>query len=271
MDQRRFGSTGDVLPVLGMGTWRTFDVRGPEERLAAAIAGECLDLGVRVFDSSPMYGEAERVLGNALEPRRDEAFIATKVWARTREEGRRQIDRAFALFHTDVIDLYQVHNLLAWRQQLDQLEELRAAGRVRWLGATHYSPTQFDELETVMRSGRVHMVQIPYNPWEREVEQRILPLGRELDLGVMVMRPFAEGGLMRRPPAPDKLEPLRPYGVGTWAQTLLKWILSDPRVNVVIPATSRLGRMGENALASAPPWFPADIRDYVVRLAEAAR
>jgi aryl-alcohol dehydrogenase-like predicted oxidoreductase len=144
---------------------------------------------------------------------------------------------------------------------------LRDEGAVVAIGATHYSASAFDELAVVMRTGRITAIQIPYNPLQREVERVILPLAAELNLGVVVMRPFAEGGLMRRPPSPESLTPLRPFGITTWAQALLKWGLSDPRCHVAIPATSRPGRMTENAAAGNPPWLGPEERALVGRLA----
>ena len=267
MEVRELGSSALRVPVVGMGTWNTFDVRGDrEERARRRVVDVALDLGARFFDSSPMYGEAERVLGTALEGRRDDALVATKVWASEPAQGREQARRALEWFGGRV-DLYQVHNLLAWPEQLSMLEELRDGGVVAALGATHYSPPAFEELEEVMRTGRVAAVQVPYNPWEREVERRILPAADELGLGVVVMRPFAEGGLLRRPPDPAELAPLEPLGVRTWTQALLKWILSDPRCHVAIPATSSPGHMAEDAVAGDPPWLGPQERDLVARLA----
>ena len=192
--------------------------------------------------------------------------MATKVWATSAEEGRVQIERALGYFGGHV-DLYQVHNLVAWRTHLPALERLRDEGRVGAIGATHYSASAFGELAEVMRTGRISAVQIPYNPLERDMEREILPLAAALGLGVVVMRPFAEGGLLRRAPAAAALAPLREFGVETWAQALLKWILSEPHCHVAIPATARPGRMSENAAAGAPPWFGPQERAYVSRLA----
>jgi aryl-alcohol dehydrogenase-like predicted oxidoreductase len=267
MEDRELGSSGMRVPVVGMGTWNTFDVRGDrEERARRRVVDIALDLGARLFDSSPMYGEAERVLGAALEGRRDDALVATKVWASGPAQGRKQARRALEWFGGRV-DLYQVHNLLAWREQLSMLEGLRDEGVVAAVGATHYSPSAFEELEEVMRTGRISAVQVPYNPWEREVERRILSAAEELDLGVVVMRPFAEHALLRRPPDPADLAPLEPFGVRTWTQALLKWILSDPRCHVAIPATSSPEHMAENAAAGDPPWLGPEERDMVARLA----
>jgi len=270
IDERPLGRTsGLTVPAVGMGTWQTLDVRGEEaERRAQAIVGEALDAGARLVDSSPMYGEAERVLGEALGDRRQEAIVATKVWTPDDAEAERQVQRALG-WYGGRVDLYQVHNLVGWRKRLTLLERERDRGTVVAIGATHYSPSAFGELAEVMRTGRISAIQIPYNPHERDVEREILPLAQDLGLGVVVMRPLGGGRLVRDDPGPAALEPLRAFGVETWGQALLKWVLSDPRCHVAIPATSRPGRMRENAAAGAPPWLDDEARAYVARLAGA--
>ena len=268
MERRTLGRTGLQVPVVGMGTWRTFDVRGEAARRnARAIVDMALQVGANFFDSSPMYGAAEQVLSEALQGRRDKALIATKVWAATRSEGQAQVKRALALFG-NCIDLYQIHNLLNWLEHLAMLERLHDRGQVRAIGATHYSSSAFRELRQVMQTGRITAIQIPYNPLQREVEREILPLAADLGLGVVVMRPFAEGSLMRHIPSEDDLKPLKPFGVTTWGQALLKWILSDTRCHVTIPATTHANRIAENAVAGEPPWFGSPEREYVARLAK---
>jgi diketogulonate reductase-like aldo/keto reductase len=254
------------VPVVGMGTWKTLDVRGPAEAARHAIVREALDAGAGLVDTSPMYGEAERVLAEGLAPRRAEAVVADKVWTSSVAEGEAQVRRALR-WYGGRVECYQVHNLVAWRDHLPRLEARREAGEVDVLGATHYSPGAFDELARVMRTGRIGMVQVPYDPGRREAEREILPLAAELGLGVVVMTPL--GGSRRlaaRPPSPAALAPLRDHGVRTWAQALLKWILSDPRVTAVIPATTTPGRMAENAAAGEPPWLGRADRDLVARL-----
>jgi diketogulonate reductase-like aldo/keto reductase len=266
---RLLGETGQPVPVVGLGTWRVLDVRGTaEERSRHAVVTQALDSGARFFDSSPMYGEAERVLSAALGTRRHEAFVATKLWTTDHAEAQRQLDRALR-YYGGWVDLYQVHNLVAWPERLDLLRSERGAGRVHAVGATHYHPAHFDELAVIMRKGLVDAVQIPYNPHEREAAELVLPLAADLGLGVVVMRPFGEGALMRRPPSPEALRPLAEYGVTTWAQALLKWVLSDLRTTVVIPATSRPERAAENAAAGSPPWFGPAEQALVERLAGA--
>jgi aryl-alcohol dehydrogenase-like predicted oxidoreductase len=266
MERRALGSTGLEVPVVGLGTWRTFDVGPAGEGGARAVVDAALESGARLIDSSPMYGRAERVLGVALAGRREQALVATKVWTPDPAEGAAQVDAALG-FYGGVVDLYQVHNLVAWREQLALLERRREAGQVRAIGATHYAPRAFGELAAVMRTGRISAVQVPYNPREREVEREVLPLAEELGIGVVVMRPFGEGALMRRPPEERELAPLHGNGIRTWGQALLKWVLSDPRCHVAIPATSRPERMAENAAAGEPPWLGPEERAYVARLA----
>ena len=210
------------------------------------------------------------VLGEALKGRRNEAMIATKAWSRTASEGRAQVKRALAFFD-NFIDLYQIHNLLLWQEHLNILDELRDEGRLRAIGATHYASSSFSELRQVMLTGRITSIQIPYNPLQCEVERKILPLAADLGLGVIVMRPFAEGELMSHRSSESDLAPLRPFGVTSWAQALIKWILSDLRCHVTIPATSHPERISENASAGKPPWFGSEERTLVARLATQSR
>jgi aryl-alcohol dehydrogenase-like predicted oxidoreductase len=237
MERRRFGSTGWEVPVVGLGTWQTFDVAPEAEAEARAVVDAVLEGGTRLFDSSPMYGRAEGVLARALGSRRDESVVATKIWTASPREARRQLAAQLDYFGGRV-DLEQIHNLVAWREHLPWLEEERDAGRVGRIGATHYLPSAFGELEEVMRTGRIDAIQVPYNVSEREAEERILPLAAELGLGVIAMRPFGGGALASR------------AGPGE----LLKWTLSDERVHVAIPATSNVAHARANVSAGAAPW-----------------
>ena len=270
MEHRALGHTGLEVPAVGMGTWRTFDVCGAGAEARSARIVQCAyDMGANFFDSSPMYGNAEHVLAHAIRDRRNQVIIATKIWAASAREGSEQVANALALFGSR-IDLYQIHNLVNWRSHLTMLERLKSEGSVRAIGATHYSESAFGELRTVMNTGRVAAIQIPYNPLESAVEHMILPLASDLGLGVVVMRPFGEGALMRHPPSDRDLQPLRPFGVTTWSQALLKWSLSDPRCHVAIPATRSEEHMRSNSLAGDPPWFGPDERVLVTRLARKA-
>ena len=246
MEERRLG------PVIGLGTWNTF---GADAALGRDVVDAAFEAGVRVFDSSPMYGGAEASLGAALAGR---GVVATKIWARTVDEGREQYARQREWFGH--VDIEQIHNLVSWRQHVEWLK----AEHDGLLGVTHYSPSAFRELADALRTQLFDVVQLPYNPHEREVEQELLPLAAELGIRVIVMRPLAEGALVGRTVDPGALDEL---GVETWPQALLKWALSDKRVDVVIPATRRPERTHENARAGEPPWLTPDQRVLVEELA----
>jgi aryl-alcohol dehydrogenase-like predicted oxidoreductase len=257
MELRPLGRTGLRVPVIGMGTWRTFDTADDRRPLVDAA----LSAGVTLFDSSPMYGRAETALAVALRGRRDQAQVATKVWTEDAEEGRRQTERAMRLYGH--VDVYQVHNLVNWPVQLKLLEDLRDNGLVSVVGATHYQPSAFDALMDLMRTGRLGMIQIPYNPLAQQVVKSVLPLAAELGLGVLVMSPLQGGVLQAR----VRMEDLRSLGVRTWPQAILKWIASDPRVSCVLTATHVPAHVIGNAEAGTPPWFDAGQRSLVERLA----
>jgi diketogulonate reductase-like aldo/keto reductase len=242
--------------VIGMGTWQTFDTRDDRRPIVA----EALAAGINLFDSSPMYGLAEDALGRALSGRRQEAMIATKIWANTVAEGRDQAAHAIGLFGG--VEIYQVHNLVGWQSQLRLLEQGKAQGRVLAVGATHYQPSAFDELCDLMATGRLDVVEVPYNPRLRDAERRLLPLAAELGIGVLIHSPLRFGVLERRL---DR-RILGELGVETQAQAVLKWIASDERVTCVLTATRTPGRPTENAQAGNPPWFAPEQRGRLARL-----
>jgi diketogulonate reductase-like aldo/keto reductase len=248
--------------VVGLGTWNTF---GGNERAARAVVAAALDTGCRVFDSSPMYGGAERSLAAALAGRRERATVATKIWARSPAEGREQYRRQVGWFGR--VEIEQVHNLVAWREHLAWLEDERGSGSVGLLGVTHYDRSSFEELARALRTRRFQVLQVPYNPHERECERRLLPLAADLGVAVIAMRPFGRGRLLARPPSAGDLAPLAEFGVRSWPQALLKWVLSERRIDVVIPATARPERARENSAAGARPWFGDEERRLIERLA----
>jgi diketogulonate reductase-like aldo/keto reductase len=254
MEERRLG------PVVGLGTSRTFR---DDASLARQVVGAALNAGCRVVDTSPMYG-SEAALGAALDGRRDRAGVATKIWTPSVDEGREQLRAQLGWYGR--VEVEQIHNLVSWRDHLPWLEEERDAGRIGRVGVTHWNAGAFGELAEAMRTRRFETVQLPYNPHERECERELLPLAAELGMAVIVMRPFGEGDLLRQPWRAE-LEPLRSFGVETWPQALLKWILSDERVDLVIPATKHPERARENAAAGVPPWLGPDERALVERLA----
>ena len=255
-----------LVPIIGMGTSKTLDT--DDLALAGEVVSAALDAGTTLFDSSPMYGKAERLLGAALDGRRARAVVATKVWTVDDEVAERQIAASLS-FYGGHIELLQIHNMVRWPERLRRIEELRDSGQVTLVGATHWQAASFDELEAAMTTGRLDAIQIPYNPREREVEDRLLPLAAELGLGVLIMRPFAAADLTRTSPTAAELAPLEPFGIHTWGQALLQWGLSHPTTAVSIPATSKPGRATENAAAGDARPLDDEHRTLISRLAGA--
>lgn len=257
MAMRPIAGSGEALPVIGLGTWQGFNAaRGSEPYLRLpSVLRALLDAGGSVIDSSPMYGRAEEATGELLAQSglRGKAFLATKVWTRGRTEGLRQMENSLRLLQTDRIDLMQIHNLVDWRTHLGILREWKAAGRIRHVGITHYTASAYDELEAVMRAERFDFLQVNYSLDETEAARRILPLAAERNLAVLINRPFGGGGLLRR----LRERPLPPWAgeisATSWAQVLLKFVLSQPAVTCVIPGTSRPEHMADNARAGFGP------------------
>ncbi|HEX5816886.1 MAG TPA: aldo/keto reductase, partial [Methylomirabilota bacterium] len=236
---RAIPSSGETLPVIGLGTWQTFDVgTGAERASRQQVLQRFAELGGRVVDSSPMYGRAEAVVGELAAELglRDRLFLATKVWTRGREAGVAQMEASRRHLGAKVVDLMQVHNLVDWRTHLTTLRDWKQAGRIRYLGVTHYTASAHGELESVIRTEPLDFVQLNYSLAERDAERRLLPLAADRGVAVLVNRPFAEGGLFRRvrgravPPWAAEI------GCQTWAQLFLKWIVAQPAVTCVIPA-----------------------------------
>jgi aryl-alcohol dehydrogenase-like predicted oxidoreductase len=264
MEIRSLGRTGLGVSVIGLGTWKTYDVQDPVH--VQPVTDAVLAHRSTFFDSSPMYGQAERVLAATLGGRRAGVIVATKVWAASGQEGRAQIRQALD-WYGGVIDVYQIHNLQAWSVHLPYLEELKAQGRIRAIGITHYLSSNFKQMAEIVASGRVDTIQVPYHPREREVERALLPLAAERGLGVIVMSPLATGGLTQASPPASELAFLEAYGLRTWAQALLNWGLSDPRVSVTIPATGNVQHAIDNCAVGGARRFDAAARARVADLA----
>jgi len=251
--QRTIPSSGEAIPAIGLGTWRTFDVgTGADVRAPLReVLQRFVELGGRVLDSSPMYGTAESVSGDLAAEAKvaDKLFWATKVWTSGAAAGVKQMEQSLARLRVTRLDLMQIHNLLDWRAHLTTLRAWKAAGRVRYIGVTHYTAGAYDELERVLRAEPLDFVQVNYSIGEREAERRILPLARERGVAVLVNRPFTEGGLFQR----VRSTPLPPWaaelGCESWAQFFLKWILAHSAVTCVIPATSRVAHLVDNMKA----------------------
>jgi diketogulonate reductase-like aldo/keto reductase len=261
MDERRLG------PAVGLGTWNTFD---GDAELARAVIDAAFDAGTRLVDTSPMYRGAERALAAALEGHRDQAIVATKIWAASTDEGRAQFASQLE-WYGGRIDVLQVHNLVGWREHLAWLEPEREAGRIGQLGVTHYQASAFGGLAQALETGRFDVLQIPYNPWERECERELLPLAAARGVRVIAMRPLGGSGSDHRRAIEPSASELEALGSESWAEALLRWALADERIDAVIPATARPERAARNARAAIGPPFSADQRALVERVASAAR
>ena len=253
LNTRPIPSTGETMPVIGLGTYRGFDEQ-PGSAEYAPLTGVLETLfaaGGRMIDSSPMYGRAEQTTGELLAgmPDRSQAFLATKVWTRGRAAGIAQMEQSFARLQTGRIDLMQVHNLVDWRTQLATIRAWKNEGRIRYAGITHYTASAYAEVEAVLRAEKLDFLQINYALDDREAEKRVLPLAAERGVAVIVNRPFGGGGLLRR--LKDKPLPawVNEIGCTSWAQVLLKFVLSHPAVTCAIPGTGDPKHMADNVAA----------------------
>ena len=257
MHARRIPASGETLPVIGLGTWQTFDV-GADAGARPALQ-EVLQVlfaaGARVVDSSPMYGTSEAVVGDLCAALKicEPLFLATKVWTQGRDEGIRQMQRSIERMRAAPLDLMQVHNLVDVETHTKTLLAWKAAQRVRYVGITHYTESAHAELARWLRTRQYDFVQINYSLEEPQAAERLLPLARDLGVAVMVNRPFATGGMFARvrgKPLPAWVADL---GIASWAQYFLKWIVSHPAVSCVIPATGKPAHMRDNAGAGFGP------------------
>ena len=247
---RMIPSSGEKLPVIGLGTWRAFDVdlTADIRRQLEDVLSLFVKVGGRVIDSSPMYGRAEQVIGDLTSSLgiREKLFLATKVWTRGKENGIKSMEQSLALLRTNRIDLMQVHNLVDVNTQLATLREWKQEGRIRYIGITHYESGALSEIEKLMRTEKFDFVQINYSLMEPEAEQSVLPLARERGIAAIANRPFGAGDLfskVRSKPLPDWAAE---FDCRSWAQFFLKWIVANPAVTCAIPATDKPDHLEDN-------------------------
>ncbi|KAA0578538.1 aldo/keto reductase [Azospirillum sp. B21] len=261
---RRIPSTGEAIPTVGLGTWITFNV-GDDDELrdeCAAVMDAFFRAGGGMIDSSPMYGSAQQVVGYGLrklgQPK--SLFSADKVWISSGSRGPSQIEQSRSLWGVPRFDLLQVHNLLSWEEHLQTLFAMKAAGQLRYVGITTSEGRRHDLLETILASRPLDFVQLTYNIVDREVEDRILPLAADRGIGVIVNRPFQQGVLLRRLAGQPLPAWAGDIGASSWAQVVLKFIISHPAVTVAIPATSQVAHVRENMAAMSGPMPDAAMR-----------
>ena len=266
---KRIPASGETIPVIGMGTWQTFDV-GPapaERQPLESVLAEFSAAGGKLVDSSPMYGQSEEVVGDlsAKLHLRPKLFIATKVWTEGKADGVRQMEESMRKLQADPIDLMQVHNLVDVNTHLDTLTEWKSKGRVRYVGVTHYTASAYDAVAQVLTARKLDFLQINYSINEREAEQRLLPLAMERGVAVIANRPFAGGNLfsrLRSQPLPSWAKEI---DCESWAQVLLKFVISHPAITCAIPATSKVEHLRDNMQAGFGKMPDAKLR---LRMAE---
>jgi diketogulonate reductase-like aldo/keto reductase len=250
---RPIPSSGELLPCVGLGTWRQFDVGpSPDARTPLKeVLRRLVELGGSVVDSSPMYGQAERVVGELCAELglTDDIFGATKVWTRGREDGIEQMERSMDLMNQRPMDLMQVHNLVDWQTHLDTLQEWKAQGKVRYVGVTHYTLGAFDDLARIMQNRDIDFVQLPYSIQTTRAEERLLPLAAENEVGVIVNGPFEGGSLFGRVEGASLPEWASSFDCESWAQFFLKYLLGHEAVTCVIPGTSDPEHLRDNVRA----------------------
>jgi diketogulonate reductase-like aldo/keto reductase len=257
--RRRIPSSREQIPIVGLGTWITFNV-GNDPALrdeCAAVIAAFFEAGGRMIDSSPMYGSSQPVIGYGLQKlgRPAALFSAEKVWTSSATAGPAQIEQSRRFWGVPKFDLLQVHNLLTWKPHLQTLFQMKAAGTVRYVGITTSEGRRHDLLEQIMRSEPIDFVQFSYNVIDREAEARLLPLAAERGIAVIINRPFRQGALTNRLKREELPEWAAATGASSWAQLMLKFILAHPAVTVAIPATTRVDHVREN-LAAATGNFP---------------
>ncbi|HEY5606786.1 MAG TPA: aldo/keto reductase [Alphaproteobacteria bacterium] len=250
---RAIPKTNEALPAIGLGTWKVFDLAPTPANLNPLkdVLNILFAAGGKVIDSSPMYGRAEEVAGVLLDQMKaqDRAFIATKVWTEGRERGIAQMEESFRLLRTERIDLMQVHNLLDWRSHRATLRDWKAAGRLRYIGITHYTPSAYAQLADIIAREEIDFVQFAYSMATRQAERHLLPLCAERGVATLINRPFETGGLFRKVRGKEVPEWATAFGGTHWSTFFLKYILAHPAVSCVIPATANPDHMREIVLA----------------------
>jgi diketogulonate reductase-like aldo/keto reductase len=268
---RAIPSSGEKLPVIGLGTWRTFDVdlTSDNRRQLGDVLSLFVKLSGRVIDTSPMYGRAEEVIGDltATLGIREKLFLATKVWTRGHENGIKSMERSMTRLRTKRIDLMQVHNLVDVDTHLGTMREWKEQSRIRYIGITHYESGAFDEVEKIMRSEKLDFVQINYSIMEREAEERVLPLAQERGIAVIINRPFGGGDLFDRVRSKSLPEWSAEFSCRSWAQFFLKWIIANPAVTCAIPATGKARHLEDNMQGGMGRLPDAKMRQRMVEVA----
>ncbi|MFN0314216.1 MAG: aldo/keto reductase [Burkholderiales bacterium] len=273
MLQRSIPSSGEQIPVVGLGTYQAFDVSASasEQTALIEVLRTLVRQGGRVIDSSPMYGRAETAIGEvaAAAGTQSQLFYATKVWTSGKDAGIAQMEESFRRMRVSRMDLMQIHNLVDWRTHTATLKDWKAKGRIRYAGITHYHEGAYDDLEKLLKTKAYDFVQLNYSIAEREAEERVLPLAQELGVAVIANRPFAQANLFRRVKGKEVPPWAAEFDCASWAQFFLKYIVAHPALTCVIPATSKPHHMADNMGAGFGKMPDATQRQAMVKLMDA--
>ena len=254
MLRRTIPSSGESLPIIGLGTSRVFDV-DPEDREELKIRKEIIEVllnnGGSLVDTSPMYGQSADLLGQILDdyPRRNELFLATKVWIKGKPEGAQQISESFKKMNTNKMELIQIHNLVDWKTQIKTLRQMKESGEISYIGITHYKSSAFKEMEDIIKKEPIDFAQFNYSIGERDAEERLLPICLEFGVATIINRPFMRGKLFRSFNNQTLPDWCKDYDINSWGQFFLKYIIANPAVTNIIPATSKSKNMLDNSIA----------------------
>ena len=254
MLRRTIPSSGESLPIIGLGTSRVFDV-DPEDREELKIRKQIIEVllnnGGSLVDTSPMYGQSEDLLGQILDdyPRRNELFLATKVWIKGKPEGEQQISESFKKMNTAKMELIQIHNLVDWKTQIKTLRQMKESGEISYIGITHYKSSAFKEMEDIIKKEPIDFAQFNYSIGERDAEERLLPICQEYGVATIINRPFMRGKLFRSFKNQTLPDWCKDYDINSWGQFFLKYIIANPAVTNIIPATSKSKNMLDNSIA----------------------
>jgi diketogulonate reductase-like aldo/keto reductase len=270
MIERRIPATGEMIPLIGLGTWQSFDV-SPSSDLnpLQQVISQMSNSGGKLIDSSPMYGRSEEIIGMLTEnTETDHFFYATKVWTQGKEEGIRQMENSFRKFRRSVIDLLQVHNLVDWKIHLKTLRQWKQEGRIRYIGITHYTDNMHNELAKIIKSEKIDFVQFNYSITDRNAEKVLLPTASDAGVATLINRPFGEGRLFNKVRGKEFPSWTNEYEIKSWSEFFLKFIISHPAVTCVIPATSNPAHAKDNFNAGLDPLPDQSTRTRMIELIE---
>jgi diketogulonate reductase-like aldo/keto reductase len=267
MITRIIPSTGEAIPVIGLGTWQSFDVPKSDYSKLHSVLTTMYESGGRLIDSSPMYGSSEQVIGDLTSNIKlpSPFFYATKVWTTGLREGIRQMESSMKKMKRDTMDLMQIHNLTDWKTHLPQLKRWKEEGKIRYIGITHYTDSSHAELERILKTEQLDFVQFNFSIFSRNAEASLLPAAAERGVATLINRPFGEGSAFKQIKGKSLPEWAKDFGANSWASFFLKYIISHPHVSCVIPATGDPKHALDNFSAGSGELPDADKRSKMVQ------